>query len=377
MSSSLPYHTWALTSSAIRAKIHQRKDIKSSRFHKLTFCSHPRHLYDRPLNLPSTCLTLLLSCPQPGLRPGALLKPFSQAPSHKDNAPVSKHLTFSSLLSCAFSVFASWRLACSPALWAAVRGLYVAGAAYLGDSIAPCVHERLCVVGCQLICACVGWRVVSLLSMRHTSRHTCCADGGGGCCVRAEGAVGVLSELDLGFLFYTSQSGCYGIVEYRCCVWASICVWIGEGVDQIWKQRYDGSHTYPVPFLSALSFFLCSACVFLVQAVGAPFQSNSILYWRPALHLYILPRKTDIVWCTESGQYVNVLWVPAVLTSNRGGHSSTIFQPERWVLYDTTDHPAHTLKSFSPPAFYSYRCLLHHEIQSLLPYLWFHLLICE
>lgn len=33
--------------------------------------------------------------------------------------------------------------------------------------------------------------------MRHTSRHTC-AHGGGGCCVRSEGAVGVLSELDLG-----------------------------------------------------------------------------------------------------------------------------------------------------------------------------------
>lgn len=33
--------------------------------------------------------------------------------------------------------------------------------------------------------------------MRHTSRHTR-AHGGGGCCVRSEGAVGVLSELELG-----------------------------------------------------------------------------------------------------------------------------------------------------------------------------------
>lgn len=324
-------------------------------------------------NLPSTCHTLLLSCPQPGLCPGALLKPISQAPSHKDKTPVSKHLTVFSLLSCAFSVFTSWRLACSPALWAGVRGLYIARAAYFGDSIAPCVHECLCVVGCQLICACVGWRVVSLLSMRHTSRHTCCADGGGGCCVRTEGAVGVLSELDLGFLFYTSQSGCYGIVEYRCCVWASICVWISEGVDQNWKQHYDGSHTYPVPFLSALSFFLCSACVSSAGSRSSySKQLDSVL-----VVFYILPRKTDIVWCTQSGQYINVLWMPAVLISNRGGHSSSLFHPERWVLYDTTDHPAHTVKSFSPPACYSYRRLLHHEIQPLLPYLWFHLLICE
>lgn len=38
--------------------------------------------------------------------------------------------------------------------------------------------------------------------MRHTCRHTC-AHGGGGCCVRSEGAVGVLSEFFLGFLAFT------------------------------------------------------------------------------------------------------------------------------------------------------------------------------
>lgn len=131
---------------------------------------------------------------------------------------------------CAFSILTSWRPACSPARRAGVRGLYIGGAAYGGDSAASSV----CVVACQVLCACVGWSVVSLLSMRHSSRHSCTRRGGG-CCVRGEGAVGVLGELDLGFLFFTSQSGCYSIVvcETRCVHWSV----------RGWKHHYDGSST--------------------------------------------------------------------------------------------------------------------------------------
>lgn len=273
-------------------------------------------------------------------------------------------------------------LSCSPALRAGVWGLYIGGAAYFGDSIAPCVYECLCVVVCQLICACVGWSVVSLLSMRHTSRHTC-THRGGGCCVRTEGAVGVLSELDLGFLFYTSQSGCYGIVEYCCCVWAYMCAWISEGVDQNWKQHYDGSYTYPVPSLSELSFFFVFCiCVFRYEGVGAPFQRNLTRYWYSTMFRSLMHSPSrDIIWWTGSGQYVNPQWMPAVLISKRGDAQWKYFPSRKWsfILHFnsllSTTQPI--CKYFSPPAFFLSQMPLHHEIQSLLPYLSFRLLICE
>lgn len=131
---------------------------------------------------------------------------------------LSSSLRRSPLLSPSVSIFTSWCLACSPALRAGVWGLYIGAAACLGDSIAPCVCVSVSMCMCRMKCR--------LPPMRHTRRHTCTCRGGG-CCVRTEGTVGVLSELDQGF--YTSQSGRYGIVEYCCSAWVYIrvcvCVW--------------------------------------------------------------------------------------------------------------------------------------------------------
>lgn len=104
----------------------------------------------------------------------------------------------------------------------------------------------VCVVVCQVLCACVGWSVVSLLAMRHSSRHTR-THRGGGCCVRGEGAVGDLCELDLGFLVFTSQSGCYSIVDTRS---------IGEGVDQKWKRHYGSYAACSLPEHAQCSLFV-------------------------------------------------------------------------------------------------------------------------
>lgn len=290
------------------------------------------------------------------------------------------------LLFRAFSIFTSWRLACSPALLLSCSPSWCVRFIHWRGCVLWWQHRSMCVWvlvrGCVLICACVGWSVVSLLSMRHTSRHTC-THRGGGCCVRTEGAVGVLSELDLGFLFYTSQSGCYGIVEYCCCVWAYMCAWIREGVDQNWKQHYDGSYTYPVPSLSELSFFFVfRICVFRYEGVGAPFQRNLTRYWYSTMFRSLMHSPSrDIIWWTGSGQYVNPQWMPAVLISKRGDAQWKYFPSRKWsfILHFnsllSTTQPI--CKYFSPPAFFLSQMPLHHEIQSLLPYLSFRLLICE
>ncbi len=163
-----------------------------------------------------THLQLCSCCPQPELCSGALLKSFSQTHLMKTNTGVKTSCPpFSPVilppsLSLAFSVYlhlhilTSRLLSCSPALRAGVWGLYIGGAACLGDSIAPCVYVCVCVCvsGCVSVDMCMCRMKCRLPPMRHTRRHTC-THRGGGCCVRTEGAVGVLSELDLGFLSFT------------------------------------------------------------------------------------------------------------------------------------------------------------------------------
>ena len=90
----------------------------------------------------------------------------------------------------------------------------------LSCSLSLCVgfiHWRGCVPRCQHctivdahVCGCVSVSMCGcrkkcrLPPMRHIHRHTC-THRGGGCCVRTEGAVGVLSELDLVFLSYFTE----------------------------------------------------------------------------------------------------------------------------------------------------------------------------
>lgn len=73
--------------------------------------------------------------------------------------------------------------------------------------------------------------------MRHACRHTC-TRGGGGCCVRSEGAAGVQSEIYPGFLSFTL--GRVGVMAE--CSATAVCeliqrairvfVCISEGVEQ-------------------------------------------------------------------------------------------------------------------------------------------------
>lgn len=99
--------------------------------------------------------------------------------------------------------------------------------------------------------------------MRHTCRHTC-AHGGGGCCVRREGAVGVLSEFFLGFLAFTLRR--VGVTEKWSAAavcehtrWAIqfVCVCVNEGVEQNRSENIVMDHTDPHHPLSELSFLLC------------------------------------------------------------------------------------------------------------------------
>lgn len=217
----------------------------------------------------------------------ALWWSLSERSFNGDKTSVSQQLTgFLSLsrrsLPCAFSVFTSWRLARSPARRAGVRGLYISGATYCGDSAASCVC--VCVVVCQVLCACVGWSVVSLLAMRHSSRHTC-THRGGGCCVRGEGAVGDLCELDLGFLVFTSQSGCYSIVvresRYTIDRWGG-----GSKVKaSLWVIR----SLFPPRACSV--FFIC----FLVR-------------WNKSFSLHYVTSITKVGGCSFSN-FPPVLWV--------------------------------------------------------------------
>lgn len=257
-------------------------------------------------NLPSMGLPHLQLCSAVFSQySGALLKPFSQARLMKTNASVKTSCAlFSSPISPpslsraapVLSIFLHLHilmprlLSCS--LSCCVGFIHLAG---LRTLVTASLHVCVCVVVCQLICACVGWSVVSLLSMRHTSRHTC-THRGGGCCVRTEGAVGVLSELDLGFLFYSSQSGCYGMVEYCCCRWAYTCVWMSEGVDQNWKQHYDGSYTYSLHSLSELSFFCFLPMCFPVWGSRSSFSKELdlmlVLDNVQVSHTFSLPSQT-------------------------------------------------------------------------------------
>lgn len=125
---------------------------------------------------------------------------------HNNSRAFSLSLSpFAALCFLRLHILASRSLSCSPS-WRA-GFIHQRGYVLWRQRCFVCV----CVVVCQVLCACVGWSVVSLLAMRHSSRHTC-THRGGGCCVRGEGAVGDLCELDLGFLVFTSQSGCYSIV---------------------------------------------------------------------------------------------------------------------------------------------------------------------
>lgn len=157
-----------------------------------------------------THLQLCSCCPQPELCSGALLKPFSQTHLMKTNTSVKTSCTpFSPLilppsLSLAFSVclhlhILTFRLLSRSPSWC-VGFIHWRGCVPWWQHRSMCVC--VCVSGCVSVDMCMCRMKCRLPPMRHTRRHTC-THRGGGCCVRTEGAVGVLSELDLGFLSFT------------------------------------------------------------------------------------------------------------------------------------------------------------------------------
>lgn len=148
--------------------------------------------------------SVLLWCPQPELCSGVLLKPFSLNHLMKMNTSVKTSCTslrlrtLPLLFSLAFSVRPSHLLSCSLS--------WCVGFIHWWGCVAWWQHRSMCVCVCGCVsvsmCMCRMKCRLSLSLMRHTRRHTCTRRGGG-CCVRTEGAVGVLSELDLGFFSFT------------------------------------------------------------------------------------------------------------------------------------------------------------------------------
>lgn len=165
--------------------------------------------------------------------------------------------------------------------------------------------------------------------MRHTCRHTC-AHGGGGCCVRSEGAVGVLSEFFLGFLAFTLRR--VGVTEK----WSAaavcehirlgytVCVCVNEGVEQNRTENIVTDHTDPHHPLSELSFLLClHQCEKLQWSKCGSRSSFFRDTWLDAgarQSLDLMAPKSDIMWETGNRCYINLEILYAVYRSNRRAH---------------------------------------------------------
>lgn len=162
--------------------------------------------------------------------------------------------------------------------------------------------------------------------MRHTCRHTC-AHGGGGCCVRSEGAVGVLSEFFLGFLAFTLRR--VGVTEkwsaaavcehirlgYTVCV--CVCQW-GGGTKQNWKHCY-GSYRPSSPLERAKLPFVF-APVWSMCGSRSSFFRDTWLDAGARQSLDLMAPKSDIMWETGNRCYINLEILYAVYRSNRRAH---------------------------------------------------------
>lgn len=153
-----------MTGSGIIARLHIDQHVKefqtyhiiftiSRQWHDSSYRTYPPGVSHSFSSALMSTARIVLGCPP---------KTFQPESFNEDEHQCQNILHFSPSLDlcCSPLLSASVRLACSPALWAGVWGLYIGGAAWLGDSIAPCVY--VCVAVCQLVCACVGWSVVSL-----------------------------------------------------------------------------------------------------------------------------------------------------------------------------------------------------------------------
>lgn len=173
-------------------------------------------------------------------------------------------------------------------------------------------------------------------------------------------------------LFYTPRSGCYGIVEYCCSVWAytcvCMCVCASEGAEQNWKHCY-GSYTDPHHYLSELSFLLCFSVYAFPQlwgitmryvGVGAPFQRNltRCLYSTTFRSLIHSPAQVRLYVRDSSGHYIilNECLQCSYLTGEMCSRAFSIQKDEFIHISNiklwTIDYPAHMPVFFSPSLFF-------------------------
>lgn len=129
-------------------------------------------------------------------------------------------------------------LSSSSLLRAAARGLYTGGATRSGDSIAARVYGRACrMKECRLPAyACV--------TQADTLVGGAGGLGGGGCCVRSEGAVGVLSELDLGSAEWVLWHS--GVPLLQRCAYVCVCRQMRGWIKSENSRLMGHTHTHSV-----------------------------------------------------------------------------------------------------------------------------------
>lgn len=116
----------------------------------------------------------------------------------------------SAALPCSLRLSPSSHLDVSPALLLSELLCGVYTLAGLCALVTASLHVCMRACGCVSVSVCMCRMKCHLLPRLRTHRHNC-THGGGGCCVRTEGTVGVLSELDLVFLYFTLHRA--GVME--------------------------------------------------------------------------------------------------------------------------------------------------------------------
>lgn len=173
-----------------------------------------------------------------------------------------------------------------------------------------------------------------------------------------------------------------------------VCVCVSEGAEQNWKQHCNGSCTAPLHSLRELSsFFSVFPALWGITVkyvgVGAPFQRNLTRCrystpFRSLIHSVAL-----VIHYVRDREWALRKWMPAEPRSNRGDAQQNTFPLQKVECMYTylilhfnselsTTRPI--CKYFFPPALFSHTCpsiINFNHIQSLLPYLSSHLLVCE